>query len=432
MLLPPWGWMFVIAPAAGFGFGMIEAVIGTIIIAAIKDNTAVAMSRLEVLFGIGAMVMPLIASGLISAGYWRMSFLVVAVCAAMTFIFWAKSSFGELDSELSRRSSGQTSGHAPAAESPDGTNSPGIKPTRSTYQGRNLALLSLFVLFFFLYVGTEMSLANFMPAILIEKMNMKEAGAALSVTCFWIAMSIGRLFAGYIAERFQYRVYVLYSCLAAVVLLMIFPFTNQIWSAFLIILLLGLALSGVFSIALVFASKMLPGTEESTPSILIASGGVGGAILPLVTGWSLDHLEVNHHFLRYRRILDMSFQKRIDHVGIAVRDLETTLRFYTEIVGLELKDRVTHTNGVIQLAFLGFNGSDETEIELIQGYSDKLPSEGTVHHFAIHVDDLESEYNRIKETEAEFIDGEIITLPNGYRYFFIYGPEKEWIEFFQR
>lgn len=151
----------------------------------------------------------------------------------------------------------------------------------------------LFVAFFFLYVGTEMSLANFMPAILIEKMNMKEAGAALSVTCFWIAMSVGRLFAGYIAEKFQYRVYILYSCLAAVLLMAIFPFTNQIWSAFLIILLLGLAFSGVFSIALVFASKMLPGTEESTPSILIASGGVGGAILPLLTGWSLDHLDVN-------------------------------------------------------------------------------------------------------------------------------------------
>lgn len=138
-----------------------------------------------------------------------------------------------------------------------------------------------------------MSLADFMPAILIEKMNMKEAGAALSVTCFWIAMSVGRLFAGYIAEKFQYRVYVLYSCLASVLLLMVFPFTNQIWSAFLIILLLGLAMSGIFSIALVFASKLLPGTEESTPSILIASGGVGGAILPLTTGWSLDHLAVN-------------------------------------------------------------------------------------------------------------------------------------------
>ncbi|WKL04833.1 hypothetical protein Q0F98_19425 [Paenibacillus amylolyticus] len=26
---------------------------------------------------------------------------------------------------------------------------------------------------------------------------------------------------------------------------------------------------------------------------MIASGGVGGAILPLTTGWSLDHLAVN-------------------------------------------------------------------------------------------------------------------------------------------
>ncbi|PAF29282.1 MFS transporter [Paenibacillus sp. 7516] len=293
MLLPPWGFMFVIAPAAGFGFGMIEAVIGTIIIAAIKENTAVAMSKLEVLFGIGAMVMPLIASGLISAGYWRMSFLVVAVCSALTFLFWAKMSFGELDHALSRHQPDAAAGHIHAVESSDGESPAGSGTTSSTYRGRNLALMILFVVFFFLYVGTEMSLANFMPAILIEKMNMKEAGATLSVTCFWIAMSVGRLFAGYIAEKFQYRVYILYSCLAAVLLMAIFPFTNQIWSAFLIILLLGLAFSGVFSIALVFASKMLPGTEESTPSILIASGGVGGAILPLLTGWSLDHLDVN-------------------------------------------------------------------------------------------------------------------------------------------
>ncbi|GGG73953.1 VOC family protein [Paenibacillus radicis (ex Gao et al. 2016)] len=125
-------------------------------------------------------------------------------------------------------------------------------------------------------------------------------------------------------------------------------------------------------------------------------------------------------------------KKRVDHVGVAVRNLEVSLRFYTEIVGLELKGQLTHTNGVIQLAFLGFGNTDETEIELIQGYSNQLPPEGTVHHFAIHVDDVEAEFERIKGTEAELIDNEITTLPNGYRYFFIYGPEREWIEFFQR
>lgn len=47
-------------------------------------------------------------------------------------------------------------------------------------------------------------------------------------------------------------------------------------------------MSGLFSIALVFANKMLPGSEETTPSLLIASGGIGGAVLPLLMGKSMD------------------------------------------------------------------------------------------------------------------------------------------------
>ncbi|REJ12450.1 MAG: glyoxalase/bleomycin resistance/dioxygenase family protein [Paenibacillaceae bacterium] len=126
--------------------------------------------------------------------------------------------------------------------------------------------------------------------------------------------------------------------------------------------------------------------------------------------------------------------KRIDHVGVMVKDLDASIRFYTEVVGLEVKSRFTHTNGVLQLAFLGFGGSDGTEVELIQGYNDSLPTEGKVHHIAFNVDDIEAEYARIKQLDVSFIPGfdTITTLPNGHRYFFIYGPENEWIEFFQR
>ncbi|MGE7761569.1 VOC family protein [Peribacillus sp. NPDC097895] len=125
--------------------------------------------------------------------------------------------------------------------------------------------------------------------------------------------------------------------------------------------------------------------------------------------------------------------KRVDHIGVVVKDLEKSIAFYQEVLDLKVKARVPHTNGVIQLAFLGYEKSEETEIELIQGYSDTLPSEATIHHFAITVDDIEEEYARIKKLDnIELIDEEIVTLPNGYRYFYIYGPEKEWIEFFQR
>ncbi|WP_313639826.1 MFS transporter [Paenibacillus sp.] len=277
--LPPWGWMYVIAVAAGFGFGMIEAVIGTIIIGAVTEGTAIAMSRLEVLFGIGALVMPLIASPLIANGAWRLAFLIVAAFSFISLILWGRGHFGNLQRILDER--------APRKVSASSRSS-----TRLPYKGKQWILLGIFILFFFLYVGTEMSLVNFMPAIFIAKLGMTESAAALTVTFFWLAMSTGRLFAGVIAEKISYRVYILSSSLLTLLLLALFPFTESRIAAFIVILLLGLFMSGIFSIALVFSSKMLPGAEESTPSIMIAAGGVGGALLPLFMGWSMDHLQV--------------------------------------------------------------------------------------------------------------------------------------------
>ncbi|WP_405106451.1 MFS transporter [Paenibacillus sp. FSL K6-1217] len=280
--LPPWGWMYVIAVAAGFGFGMIEAVIGTIIIAAVTEGTAVAMSRLEVLFGVGALLMPLAASPLIAAGQWRLAFLIVAAFSLISLLFWTKSGFGPLQSVLDERPS-RPAQRAAASKT---------RRLSLPYKGKQWVVLGLFILFFFLYVGTEMSLVNFMPAIFIAKLGMSESSAALTVTFFWLAMSAGRLFAGVIAERISYRIYVLVSCFAALLLLIVFPFAGHRLAAFAVILLLGLFMSGIFSIALVFSSKLLPGAEESTPSIMIASGGIGGAVLPLLTGWSMDHMQI--------------------------------------------------------------------------------------------------------------------------------------------
>ena len=280
--LPPWGWMYVIAVAAGFGFGMIEAVIGTIIISAITEGTAVAMSRLEVLFGVGALVMPLIASPLIAAGWWRLSFLIVAGFTLISLFFWGRGHFGNLQKVLDER--------APRRDKTKGASNKVSQ--RLTYSGGQWVVLGLFIIFFFLYVGTEMSLVNFMPAIFIAKLGMSESSAALTVTFFWLAMSIGRLFAGVLAEKISYRVYVLGSCFITLLLLVWFPFADHRFVAFIVIALLGLFMSGIFSIALVFSSKLLPGTEEMTPSIMIAAGGIGGAILPLLTGWAMDHLEV--------------------------------------------------------------------------------------------------------------------------------------------
>lgn len=58
-------------------------------------------------------------------------------------------------------------------------------------------------------------------------------------------------------------------------------------------------------------------------------------------------------------------------------------------------------------------------MELIEGCRDALPAEGLVHHIPFTVDDIDAEFARIQSLgSVELIDQEIVTLPNGSRYFF--------------
>lgn len=123
--------------------------------------------------------------------------------------------------------------------------------------------------------------------------------------------------------------------------------------------------------------------------------------------------------------------RKIEHVGIMVKDMEASIAFYRDIVGLALLGKLDHGNGTIKLAFLGAPGAEETQVELIAGYNDGLPVEGKVHHIAFTVDNLEAEIERIEKLGVTFIDPDITTLPNGAKYRFFYGPDGEWLELFE-
>jgi FHS family glucose/mannose:H+ symporter-like MFS transporter len=61
---------------------------------------------------------------------------------------------------------------------------------------------------------------------------------------------------------------------------------------FVLVLLLGLFMAGMFAVGLIFANQFLPGMTERTTSLLIASGGLGGSVLPLLIGWTMDQFAV--------------------------------------------------------------------------------------------------------------------------------------------
>lgn len=281
-LLLPWHWMLVGGVLAGSGFGMIEAIIGAMIIQYVKEKKAVAMSKLEVFFGIGALVMPMIAGYLMLQGYWQLSFPLIAGYTLISAIVWMTLNFDEIEHLLARKSS---------------SNNPGDEPEKPKYPKNRLLILYCFAAFFTLYVGIEMSFVNFLPSMMIESIGVTSATASLSVTVFWSTMIVGRLFAGYIAEKIQYSRYLLISTIGSIVFLFLMAFTASFWSTYLMILFLGLFMSGVFGIALVFANHILPGMTTRTTSILVASGGIGGAVIPLITGLSMDAFNVQSTML---------------------------------------------------------------------------------------------------------------------------------------
>ncbi|MDQ1910452.1 MFS transporter [Paenibacillus sp. GD4] len=282
-LLPPWTIVMTVAPLAGFGFGMVETVIGALVIQYLEEQQKTkVMTRLEVFFGVGALVMPLISSLMIALGMWRGAFIMLATSSAALLLMWLFLPLGSMTSLMSRTEGGN-----------GGTEAVSPQPSK----GAPVLYLAVFLLIFLVYVGTEMSIANFLPSMFIETLHVKPEIGALSATCFWGAMAIGRLFAANVVERVGTSRYLLWSIAGATLLLGAFAMNTGPWGSFALVLLIGLMLSGMFAILLIYANGFFPGREERITSLLIASGGVGGALLPLLTGWSMDRFTVEQTLL---------------------------------------------------------------------------------------------------------------------------------------
>jgi lactoylglutathione lyase len=121
---------------------------------------------------------------------------------------------------------------------------------------------------------------------------------------------------------------------------------------------------------------------------------------------------------------------KIEHVGIKVSSLETSIDFYRDVIGLTLAGTVGKPGDPLRLAFLSFPGQASVEVELVESLWEGLPDEGRVSHIAFTVSAIEAEYDRIQSLCLGGLTA-IRELANGSRFFFFEGPDHEKIEFFE-
>ena len=99
---------------------------------------------------------------------------------------------------------------------------------------------------------------------------------------------------------------------------------------------------------------------------------------------------------------------RVDHVGIAVKDLAASVKWYEETLGLHSKGTEVVPEQQVTVAFLPCG---DIELELLESTSPEGPiarfieknGEG-IQHIAIRVDDIDAALAELKEKGVRLID----------------------------
>ena len=99
---------------------------------------------------------------------------------------------------------------------------------------------------------------------------------------------------------------------------------------------------------------------------------------------------------------------KVDHIGVAVSNLEESVQFYEEILGLKLQGIETVEEQKVKVAFLPVG---DTEIELLEATTPDSPiaifiekkGQG-VQHIAFRVENIEKALEEMKEKGIRLID----------------------------
>ncbi len=116
--------------------------------------------------------------------------------------------------------------------------------------------------------------------------------------------------------------------------------------------------------------------------------------------------------------------QKIDHIGIAVKDIDETAKFYRDMMGMKFLGIEEVADQKVKVAFFEIG---ETHIELVcptspeSAVAKHLEKKGEgIHHICYATDDIEAELKRLKDEGARLVDEVPRTGAHGAKIAFIH------------
>ncbi|UYO35946.1 MFS transporter [Bacillus zhangzhouensis] len=266
LLVPGWTTLVLAGFFLGSGAGSLETTAGAYVIS--MANSAKRISIMEVFFGLGALLFPLVILLTVTEQTWHYVFLFQVGALTFFLILWLvlmnKQPHGQMD-----------------APSKGEAGKPSLLVDRN-----NRMIVVIMICFAFFYAGIETNFANFLPSIMLEK--GRGNWGLFAVSTFWTAIVIGRTVIARKADQLHPLRFLKLSASLMILLLVIFALTTHITAQLILIFFIGLCAAGMFPIALTASALMIENAIDEATSYFIAAASLGGACLSFLIGFSLE------------------------------------------------------------------------------------------------------------------------------------------------
>lgn len=123
--------------------------------------------------------------------------------------------------------------------------------------------------------------------------------------------------------------------------------------------------------------------------------------------------------------------KRIDHTGYVIKDLQESISYFRDVVGLTLRREFPVPEFDLQVAFMGLGEEGGAEIELMKFQNPEIPI--GFRHLSLIVTDIQDYYELMKQRGANVtmlprkisagMDAMMIKDPNGITIEILQMPE---------
>ncbi len=273
---PPFLLMFVTRVLMGIGVAVIESGLN-MFIAALPNNTS-RLNYLHAFFGVGALIGPVVASGLLSI-YWDWSsiFLIWAAVTLLLLVGFILF-FQQQPAQASVQESGEEKSESQ-------------EPERAANNGLlaalKLPIVWLATLYLFVYCGVETNLGNWGYSFLLENRHEQELLAGWIVSGYWMGLTLGRFTFNDVAKRLRISTsgmmyYAIGGTLLGLLILMVLP---GIVADVLGFVLIGFSLGPIYPTTVALVPRLVPAPIIATTiGFLIGLSTLGIALFPWFAG----------------------------------------------------------------------------------------------------------------------------------------------------